>query len=379
MALLRGDDLLRVRRVVSPRPAGRCEVDGQVLLDFASNDYLGLACDARLIAAAHAALEESGTGARASALVTGRTRWHAALEERLSQFEGAEAALLFPTGYAANLGAVTALVGPGDTVFCDRLNHASLVDGCRLSGARLRVYPHRDLDRLTSLLHRAAAGRRLIVTDSVFSMDGDIAPLVELCDLADEQQAMLLVDEAHGTGVFGNNGRGVCELADVEARVTVRVGTLSKAAGVQGGFVVGSRLLVEWLWNRARPQMFSTALSPVLCAAALAAVDLIEAEADRRRHLGHLGELFRSQLEDAGLRPGGERAGPIVPLRLRSVTETLAVSRSLQDQGFLVPAIRPPTVPRGTARLRISLSAAHTQDDVRALAEALASCIRSDG
>src|SRR5262249_6841151 len=219
-----------------------------------SNDYLNLAHDARVVAAARETLDRAGVGATASALVCGRSSWHARLEERLALFEGQPAALLFPTGFAANAGTIGALAGPDDTVFSDRLNHASLIDGCRLSRASVHVYSHDDLAVLARALQDVpTAGRRLIVTDAVFSMDGDLAPLTDLCDLARRHGAILLVDEAHATGVFGERGRGAAEFMGVEDGALVRVGTLSKAVGAMGGFVTGSQSLIEWLWNRARP------------------------------------------------------------------------------------------------------------------------------
>ncbi|HTI52558.1 MAG TPA: 8-amino-7-oxononanoate synthase, partial [Planctomycetaceae bacterium] len=279
---LRAEGLWRQQRVVTPLAGGECLVDGRRLKNFAANDYLDLARDPRVIAAGERALQESGAGAGASALVCGRTAWHGALEERLAQFEEQPSALLFPSGYAANVGTICALVGANDVVFSDRLNHASLVDGCRLSGAKIRVYRHDDLDALErALQNETGTGRRLIVTDGLFSMDGDLAPLPDLCRLAERFGAMLLVDEAHGTGVFGAGGRGVAEHHGVEARVTVRVGTLSKGIGSLGGFVAGSQPLIDWLWNRARTQIYSTALPPAACAAAAAAVDIIATEPQR--------------------------------------------------------------------------------------------------
>ncbi|MBW3542928.1 MAG: aminotransferase class I/II-fold pyridoxal phosphate-dependent enzyme, partial [Planctomycetes bacterium] len=253
------EHLLRARREVTPLGGGRCRIADRILIDFAGNDYLDLAGDPRVIAAARGAMEQCGVGSRASALVSGRTPWHAALERRLAEFERQPAAILFPSGYAANVGTITALAGEKDVVFCDRFNHASLVDACRLCGARLRVYRHDRLERLQRELSRAAnARRRFIITDAVFSMDGDVAPLVELCDVAERFEATIVVDEAHGTGVYGDSGRGACEELGVEERVGVRIGTLSKAVGVMGGFVAGAQTLIAYLWNAARTQMFST-------------------------------------------------------------------------------------------------------------------------
>jgi 8-amino-7-oxononanoate synthase len=367
----------RERRVVTPLSEGRCRLDGRTLVDVSSNDYLGLAGDERLIAAATRALQEAGVGARASALVSGRSEWHARLEERLARFEGTESAVLFPTGFAANLGTIAAVAGRGDVVFCDRLNHASLIDGCRLSGAKFQVYRHDALDRLETALKRAAAARRRwIVTDAVFSMDGNVAPLVELCDIADRHDAGLIVDEAHATGVFGERGRGVTELCGVESRVTIRIGTLSKAVGCLGGFVADSRALCELLWNTARPQMFSTALPPAICAAAIAAIDVIVAEPWRRRRVMELADRLRAGLRGSGHAIPPQCVAPIVPVILGDPQKTMQVAERLCDRGFLVAGIRPPTVPRGSSRLRISLSASHSEGDVDALVQAVGLVMR---
>ena len=368
--------LLRRRRTVQQLVDGWCEVDGRRLLNFASNDYLNLAGDPRVIAAAVEALSTWGVGSRASALVCGRTTWHERLERRLAEFEGQPAGLLFPTGMAANLGSVAALAGPGDVVFCDRLNHASLVDGCRLSGAKLRVYQHAALSVLERELDKAAdARRKWIVTDSVFSMDGDLAPLPELCDLAERFGASLIVDEAHGTGVYGTLGRGAAELLDVEHRIAVRVGTLSKAIGTLGGFVTGSQELIDYLWNHARTQIYSTALPPAICAAAVAAIDIIAAEPSRRERLLSASASFRDQLRELGVESLPGSVGPIVAVRLTDPDSAVRAAAHLEREGFLVGAIRPPTVPRGTSRLRIVVTTAHTDDDLTQLAIAVSRAI----
>ncbi len=357
--------LRRRMRVCEPLPRGRCRVDGIELVNFASNDYLGLAGDPRVIAAALDATARYGAGARASALVSGRTPLHAELERALAEFEGTADAVLFPTGFAANVGAIGSLVEAGDVVFCDRLNHASLIDGCRLSGARLRVYSHSDLTQLSSELDKTTdARRRLIVTDSLFSMDGDAAPLAELFVLAARSESMLLIDEAHATGVYGASGRGLCEEAGLDGQECVRVGTLSKAIGSQGGFVAGTQALCDWIRNTARPQMFSTALTPGACGAALESLRLIRAEPARRVRVRDLARQLRSELRAAGWTVPGEIDCPIVPLLVGEPQAAVSLSLALQQHGFLVPAIRPPTVPRGTSRLRISLTAEHTSEEI---------------
>ncbi len=366
--------LFRSRRNVTPLPDGYCEVDGERLLNFSSNDYLGLAGDARLIDAAKASLENYGVGARASALISGRTSEHERLEQRLATFEETEAALLFPTGYAANVGVLTAMVNDDSdaVIFCDRLNHASLIDGCRLSKAKFKVYRHDDLTKLKRTLEKIPLStKKLIVTDTIFSMDGDAAPLKELHELANHYQATLILDEAHATGLFGKSGRGMAELMGIESSNVIRIGTLSKAIGCMGGFVVGSQLLIDWFWNRSRSQIFSTALPPSICAAASVAIDIIESEPFRRETVLSLTEYLRNKLIAAGLQTIPNGIAPIVPVLLDDPQRAVEVSQQLQTAGFLVPAIRPPTVPQGTSRLRISLSTLHTKKDVDLLLDVL--------
>ena len=372
LAALESAGLRRGRRETRPLFGGACEIDGRRLWNFASNDYLGLAGDPRVVDAAQTALAEASVGASASALVAGRTPWHVRLEQALARFEGQEAAILFPTGYAANVGTIAALVDESDVVFCDRLNHASLIDGCRLSGAKLRVFRHSELETLERELHKAATfRRRLIVTDAIFSMDGDVAPLRELCGLAERFEADVLVDEAHGTGVFGEQGRGVCEQLCVEDRVAVRVGTLSKAIGTLGGFVAGPQSLVDWLWNKARPQVFSTALPPAICAAAVTAIEIIRSEPERRSKLWQNSDFVRRELAQLKIDVSLDSVGPIIPIPLGDPDAAVAAQRKLEERGCLVAAIRPPTVPQGTSRLRISLSAAHDELALKTLVAAL--------
>jgi 8-amino-7-oxononanoate synthase len=365
--------LRRSRRTVTQLPDGQCRLDGRTLVDFSSNDYLGLAGDERLVMAAQTALQNSGCGARSSALVSGRTEWHQRLEERIAKFEGEESAVLFPSGYAANLGALTAILGSEDVVFCDRLNHASLIDGCRLSGAKLRVYRHDQLDRLGRHLEKTDAGvRRLwIVTDAVFSMDGDISPLSELCNIAEQFDAGVIVDEAHSTGVYGQLGRGLTEHLKLEDRVAVRIGTLSKAVGCLGGFVAGKKDLTDWLWNTARPQIFSTALPPAVCAAAEMAFDVIEAEPHRRERLHINGNRLREQLRQSGIVISESCIAPIIPVHIGDPEQAVAIAGLLEEDGFLVAAIRPPTVPQGTSRLRITVTSAHSDEQIEQLAAAI--------
>lgn len=362
--------LWRQRRTVVHKPGGRIEVDGKTLFDFSSNDYLGLASHPRVVDAAIAALQSRRLGAAASPLVTGRTDHHAALERSLASFEEAEDAILFPTGYAANIGVIGALIADSDIVFCDRLNHASLVEGCKLSGATFRVYRSDQLNALEKRLSQSRGySKRWIVTDGVFSMDGKLAPLDRLCEIANKYDAALIVDEAHGTGVLGDHGRGACEQLKVEDQVSVRVGTLSKAVGALGGFVAGPQMLTEYLWHHAKSQMYSTALPAVTCAAATAAIEQIKNDAQTRQELREKSRRLREQLVSAGLHVPSEPGLPIVPVIIGGPTDAVEVGRELERLGFLVSVIRPPTVPRGTARLRISISAAHDESIIQSLAD----------
>lgn len=355
--------------------AGQLEIAGRSLVNFGSNDYLGLAQDARVAAAARDAIERFGWGAGASPLVTGRTTLHAELERRLAAFECTEAALLFPSGYAANVGTITALAGKGDAVYSDALNHASMIDGCRLSGAAIYTYPHNDVRFLEAALKQTqSAARKLIVTDGLFSMTGDLAPLVEVTTLAEQHGAMLLIDEAHATGVLGEHGRGAGELAGVRSDCIVKVGTLSKALGSIGGFVASSRQLIDWLANRARPYVFSTAMPPAAAAAGIKAIELVEQEPERRRRVLETACRLGEQLLAAGM----VRALPqsqIVPVVLGSAERTMAVAAALVEQGFFVPGIRPPSVPEGTSLLRISLSSEHSEEQMASLVAAIARAV----
>ncbi|MEN6450386.1 MAG: 8-amino-7-oxononanoate synthase [Thermoguttaceae bacterium] len=367
----------RLRIRTTPQSA-RLAIDGRELMNFGSNDYLGLAADPRLAAAVGEAIQCDGWGSGASPLVTGHASLHDHLQRRLAEFEGTEAALLFSSGFAANSGTIAALAGPGDVVYCDRKNHASLWDGCRLSRADVRSYPHNDCGQLARLLDKSSKyRRRLIVTDSLFSMDGDLAPLGELADLADRYEAMLMVDEAHATGVFGRNGRGVAEHLGVDRRIPVRIGTLSKALGSIGGFVAGSRSLVEWLMNRARPYVFSTAAPAAMAAAAIAALDIVRDEPQRRQALLARSAALRTELAARGWNVGAS-VSQIIPIIVGEPERAVALSQQLHDRGFFVPAIRPPTVPDGEACLRLSLTAGHTEEMVSSLLVALASIDRHE-
>ncbi len=369
------ENRLRRQRMVTRIGPGWCERDGRRLLNFASNDYLGLCHDER-VCQAFAKVSQQCSGSGASALVTGRTEWHERLETTIAQFEGTEAALVFPSGYAANVGTLSALMGADDIVFSDRLNHASLIDGCRLSGAQFRVYRHDALGKLDDRLAawNTSLGRKFIITDGVFSMDGTVAPLRELCEIAERHNAIMIVDEAHGTGVLGPNGRGACEACNVEERVPIRIGTLSKAVGTLGGFVAGSSKLIEYLWNTARSQFFSTALPPAVCAAAVASLDVIRAEPGRRQRMSENSQAFRRFLADSG---EPLSAVPIIPVIVGSESLAMRAAEQIKLDGYLVACVRPPTVPNNTSRLRVSISSAHSEDDIRRLAESVKRAVES--
>jgi 8-amino-7-oxononanoate synthase len=344
----------------------RIRVAGRELLNFCSNDYLGLRTHPALIQAASECMRQHGLGAGASHLVTGHSFEHHALESELAAFTHRERALLFSSGYMANLGVLSALSARHDLILADRLNHASLLDGARLAGARLRRYPH--------LQPVGAEGARLIVTDGVFSMDGDVAPVRELAALAQQHGALLMVDDAHGLGVLGAEGGGTLEQAGLDAgAVPILIGTLGKAFGSCGAFVAGDAALIDSLIQRARTYIYTTALPPAIAAATRAALRLSLREPWRRQHLHSLVQRFRTGAIALGLPlPSSAAMTPIQPLIVETSARALALSEALSALGFWVSAIRPPTVPQGSARLRVTLSAAHSQSQVDGLLEALA-------
>jgi len=369
--LRRTDRLRRVRTLRGPQGPKVC-IDGRELLSFSSNDYLGLANDERVRKAAAEAVETYGWGSGASRLVCGNAEPYERLEALLAESKQTEAAVVFPTGYAANVGALTAVLGKGDLVVADKLNHASIVDGCRLSGAEFRVYPHANLRRLRKLLAARGRYRRaLVVTDSLFSMDGDFAPLEEIVDLAGEHDAMVMVDEAHATGVFGEHGAGLVERLGLTSKVAIEMGTLSKAVGSLGGFVAGSKDLIAFLWNKARSLIYTTALPPAVCAAAAEGLRIIQSDPALRQRLWQNVNRLHEALRVLGA--DRERLhSQIVPLMIGDPAAAVAVSDYLLERGILVPAIRPPTVPPNTCRLRVSVTARHSKDDVDRLSSALA-------
>lgn len=373
-------DLRRVCRRVEAVAPGRIRVDGRWLLHLASNDYLGLAQHPRLKEAAAEALARFGTGAGSARLIGGTSSLHEALEEALARFKGAEAALLFSTGYQANLGVITALAGPGDLVVGDRLNHASLIDACRLSGAAFRVYPHLDAARLREILRvrRGKYRRTWVVTEGVFSMDGDVAPLAGILEAARAFEAGVVVDDAHGTGVLGAGGRGTADHLGVRAGEVIQVGTLSKALGGVGGFVAASRPVVELLKSKARAFIYTTAPPAAVAAAGLEALRVLEVEPERLARLRQNALAWRGRLSGLPFAaPFGE--GPIVPVRVGESRRAMELSDALFEAGVYAPGIRPPTVPEGEARVRTSVTASHAPADLEEAFAALSAAFEKTG
>lgn len=371
--------LYRSLRVISGRQQPLVTLEGKEVVLLSSNNYLDLANHPEVKRAALEALEAYGCGAGASRLISGTMELHAELEGKLAEFKGTDAALVFGSGYHANTGVIPALMGAGDTVLSDELNHASIIDGCRLSQADTRVFRHRDMGHLEELLGSApATGQRLIVTDSVFSMDGDVAPLREIVALARKHRAWVMVDEAHATGVFGPNGAGVVEETGLRGNIEIQMGTLGKALGSFGAYVAGSRVLIEWLINRARSFIYSTALPPPVLGAALAALRIVKNEPERRRRLWNNATLLRQGLSRLGYRLG-ETQSPILPVLIGDEETTMALCTALLKRGVFAHGIRPPTVPEGTARLRVTPTAAHTEEELDRALQAFAEAGREVG
>lgn len=364
LAALEAAHRLRVPRVIDGPQGVVVRVDGREVVSFASNDYLGLAGDKRIAAAAAESLERDGMGAGASRLVVGNHRQHVELEAEVADWMRRPGVRLFNSGYAANIGVITTLVGVGDVVFSDGLNHASIIDGSRLSRARIEVYPHRDVRALDSALAKSSGRRKLVVTESLFSMDGDEPDLVAVAEVCKRHGAVLLVDEAHAIGVAGDEGRGLC--AAVGVVPDVLVGTFGKALGSFGAFVVSSETVAALLWNRARPLVFSTGLPPSIASGNRTAVKIVRESDSLRRNLYARATQLRMQSN-----VGGAGASPIAPFIVGDDAAVMRKTEELLGKGLYVQGIRPPTVPEGTARLRISLSASHTEEHVARLAAAL--------
>jgi 8-amino-7-oxononanoate synthase len=362
---IRRAGLGRRLRDLEGAPGPRIRLNGRDVLLLCSNNYLGLATDQRLKKAACQAIETYGCGATGSRLISGNCEPYQELEREVAEFKGTEAALVFSSGYHANLGAITALVEAGDAIFSDQRNHASLIDGARLSKAEILIYRHADAEDLESRLRsRASARRRLIITEAVFSMDGDLAPLSEIAFLSRKYGATLLVDEAHATGVFGPTGAGLVEHLGLVSQVDIQMGTFSKALGSLGGYLAASRELIDYFLNRARAFIFTTGLPPGVVAASAEAIRIVRQEPERRAALWQNAERLRTGLHDIGFELGPTKS-PILPLLLHDERRTMAACRFLLRHGVFVQGIRPPTVPAGTARLRIAPMATHRNDEMR--------------
>lgn len=367
-------DLYRFRRQVEADAGPVTQVDGRSVVVFCSNDYLGLATDPRIRRAAVHAVNEYGLGSGASQLVTGHHALHRALEDELADWLGRDRALLYSSGYLANIGVISSLIGQGDQVFSDALNHASLIDGMRLSRASVDVYPHADAVSARALMQSANAGskhKRLLVTDTIFSMDGDAAPLSDLAQCCAEEEVWLMADDAHGLGVVGPSGAGAVAAQGLDQhQIPILTATLGKSLGSAGAFVAGSEALIDYLIQRSRTLIYSTAPPPALAAAALAAVKIARADDSSRQYLFELITRFREGAAQVGLELMPSQSA-IQPLIVGAAKDAMQISQGLLESGYLVTAIRPPTVPAGTARLRVTLSAAHTVDQVDGLLDAL--------
>ena len=361
---LKKKGLYRELRTIEGEQDSSVVMDGKRVLMFSSNNYLGLANHPGLKKASIDAALGYGTGSGASRLISGNMEIHRALEEELALFKGADRALLFSSGYHANVGVISALTGEGDLILSDEFNHASIIDGCRLSKAEVKVYKHVDMNSLEGKL-RGSSGfrRRLIITDSVFSMEGDIAPLPEIVDLAERYSALVMVDDAHGTGVLGEKGKGAIEHFGLWGRVEIQMGTLGKALGSFGAYIAGSEDLIDYLVNKARSLLYTTALPPSVCGAALAAVKILGERPDLISQLRNNTAYFRKGMRDLGY-PIPEGETPIIPLVLGDPSVTMEMAQRLLEEGVYVQGIRPPTVSEGTSRLRITLMATHTKEQL---------------
>ena len=353
----------RIRTIESPMD-GHVTIDGRSLLNFCANNYLGLANHPRLRTAVKEAVDQYGVGPGAVRTIAGTMSLHIQLEEKLAAFKRAEACITLQSGFTANLATIPALVGKGDVIFSDELNHASIIDGSRLSRANIVRYAHNDVDDLRrKIAETTEYGRRLIVTDGVFSMDGDIAPLDKICEVAEEHDILLMVDDAHGEGVLGEGGRGIVDHFGLHGRVDVEVGTLSKAFGVMGGLVAGKQPIIDWLRQRGRPFLFSSALTVPDTAACLAAVELLQESTELVDRLWSNAALFKKEMQNMGFNTGVTQT-PIVPVMLGEATLAQKFSQRLFEEGVFAMAIGYPTVPQGKARIRVMNSAAHSHDDL---------------
>ncbi|MCK4486532.1 MAG: 8-amino-7-oxononanoate synthase [Desulfobacterales bacterium] len=358
---------------------GKIRIGDRTYLNFSSNDYLNLARHPDVVAKAAEALRAAGCGATASRLLTGTLIWHDELEQKLARYKGYPCALLFGSGFLANVGTIPALMGRNDYAFADKLVHASIVDAIMLSRAKLCRFRHNDVEHLEQLLKKSeTSGRRLIVTESVFSMDGDLAPLQDIAHVAQRHGAMVMVDEAHATGVFGPKGGGLVREWGLEPMINIGLGTLSKAFGGYGGFVACSESMRAFLINHARSFIYSTALPPSVVGAALGAMQVIEKSCDLGAQLLKNAAVFRNRLQEAGLNTG-DSASQIIPIMVGKNSKALAISKKLREQGIIGVAIRPPTIPQGTARIRLSVTLAHTREDLEHVGQVIIATAQGEG
>jgi 8-amino-7-oxononanoate synthase len=379
LAAVRDAGLERFLRRIDGIQDPRVTIDGRKVLLLCSNNYLGLASHPEIVEAACRATRDHGTSAVSSRLISGHMSAHAELEKKIAHWKSLESALVFTSGYQANVGTISALAGPEDVVVSDELNHASIIDGCRLSKARVAVYRHNDVEHLREVLSEHSCARRiLVVTESIFSMDGDAAPLREICDAADEFGASVMVDEAHAAGVFGPGGAGLAAELGLTDRIDVHVGTLGKALAGFGAYVAGSAELVHLLVNKARAFIFTTGLPPAVAAAADAAIDVVEREPERAAGLRKRARALGRELIEAGLEVPNTDS-QILPVLIGPAEKTVGVANRLLERGIYVAAIRPPTVPKDTSRLRVSLMATHTEEDIALAARTIVDCVREAG
>ncbi len=364
LTTLKEAGLHRRLRILESSPAPRATIDGRSVLLFSSNNTLGLSCHPKVIEAAVSATREYGTGAAASRLISGNLKLYTVLEEKIARLKKTEAAVIFSSGYATNLGTIQALAEPGDLILIDKLNHASIIDGCRLSGAHLRTYRHKNMSLLESHLAKSDPARKtLVITDGIFSMDGDLAPLPEIHALTKRYGAMLMVDDAHATGVWGEKGEGTVHAARINDREIIQMGTFSKALGSLGGFVAGSKSLIDFLVNEARSLIYSTALPPGVLAASIAAISVLEEEPEILINYKKKLQFFKEGLTQLGYDPMGSETH-ILPVRIGENEAAVGFAKALYEEGLFAPAIRPPTVPKGTARIRLTPMATHTEEDL---------------
>jgi len=361
---LREEGLYNTIRVIGSSQGAWIVVDGKKMLNFCSNNYLGLANHPEVVSAAKAALDEYGAGPAAVRSIAGTMSLHEELESKLAEFKGADAVLTFQSGFCSNLATIPALVGRGDTIFTDELNHASIIDGCRLSRAKIKIYKHCDMASLEEKLNdEDVEGKKLIVTDSVFSMDGDISPLPDIVELAQKYDVLVMVDDAHGEGVLGNHGKGVVDHFHLHGKVDVEVGTFSKAIGTVGGCVAGSKTLIEFLKQKARPFLFSSAVTPPDVAATIKAVEILERDDSLVKKLWDNSNYFKEKMKEQGFDVGNSQT-PITPVMTGNAKVAVKMEERLREEGIFAKAIVFPTVPKGKARIRVMISATHSKEDL---------------